>query len=658
MIIIHKIDDIAFELFPELKMGGGENQALNNKLVEYFSFGNIKPQVTIDKGFVSIEIDIPTIAEQQTEFNKATSYCEKNQFDQAIPVLHALISKNPSNSEFHRVLGQAYSVVGDNEKAIDCLIDALKWNPKNNYALLMIGNVFARSKNDLQTAKKYYDKVIENDPTDHIAINNLGTNFLQAGKIEDGLAYLEKAYSVNNEYTNTIYGIALANEILGNNFIAFEFGTECLKKCKANDVNFKKLSTELIIKNAKEYLKKYSGEKSFLLYKNIVESLCKRPIKAIEDNTIDTAAKIEYAENYKRDYHLIKYKSNYIGVYHLMMHEIAHLQLATEARSEKANMQFVTNKEQLARFKSDFSKQIDNLRKSGIPNESVEKFFNAIFHGLNLQLFNTPIDLFIEDRLYEQQQEIRPIQFLSLLQMLHESAKSVTDNTVIKYSSATILSGTKILNIVNALLFKDLFGLDLISEFNPTQSELKQAKDFFQEFYEYRDNKAAAEEYELITHWGEDLKLSNYFSLIKEPNFDKPITIEDAISKFESDPLGINSDLEFKEDEMQKFQQSQKELGTNMAVVMFMVDALQYFSKLSISQIKEIALQIALIGTQGISPEKSNYIIPSIKDKQFSGYNLLAYYYVSWKLAIPEMLESLHLPYDGEYQLAKQMFKS
>jgi len=68
-------------------------------------------------------------------------------------------------------------------------------------------------------------------------------------------------------------------------------------------------------------------------------------------------------------------------------------------------------------------------------------------------------------------------------------------------------------------------------------------------------------------------------------------------------------------------------------------------------------LQIALIGTQGISPEKSNYIIPSIKGKQFSGYNLLAYYYVSWKLAIPEMLESLHLPYDGEYQLAKQMFK-
>ena len=38
--------------------------------------------------------------------------------------------------------------------------------------------------------------------------------------------------------------------------------------------------------------------------------------------------------------------------------------------------------------------------------------------------------------------------------------------------------------------------------------------------------------------------------------------------------------------------------------------------------------------------------------KTFSGYHLLAYYYVSWKLAIPEMLAQLQLPYDAEYEVA------
>ncbi|MFA9389331.1 MAG: tetratricopeptide repeat protein [Prolixibacteraceae bacterium] len=656
MIIIHKIDELALELFPELK-SNTDNKLVVDKLVDFYSFGNIQPKVTIANGFVTVEIDLSSIAEQQTEFIKATRFCEKNQFEQAIPILNVLISKNPSNSEFHRVLGQAYSVIGQNEKAIDCLIDALRWDPKNNYALIMIGNIFAKFKNDISTAKKYYDKVIENDPNDHLAINNLGTNFLQAGKIQEGLAYLEKAYSVNKDYPNTVYGIALANEILGNNIIAFEFGIECIKKCKSNDSAIRQLATELVTKNAKLYLKHFSGEKTFLNYKATVEKLCKRQIKVVEDNSIDTAAKIEYAENYQRDYHLIKYKSSYIGVYHLMMHEVTHLFFATQAREIKENKQFVTNNLQRQTFMQDFSKNIDNLKKSGIANDSAENFFNSIFEGINLQIFNTPIDLFIEDRLYELYPETRPIQFLSLLQIIQEGTKGFTDRTVTKVIPHVIINASKVLNLVNALLFKDLFGFDITSDFKPTASELKQAKDLFQDFYEYRDDKEPGEEYEIIENWGNDLKIRKYYSLVKEVNFDKPLTIEDAIERLETDPLGLDSDIEFKESEMSKFQESQNEIGMNMAVVMFMVDALQYFEKIQTSKIKEIAFQIAMLGTQGISPEKKDYSVSMIKDKTFSGYHLLAYYYISWKLAIPEMLESLKLPFDSEYKLASQMFK-
>lgn len=100
---------------------------------------------------------------------------------------------------------------------------------------------------------------------------------------------------------------------------------------------------------------------------------------------------------------------------------------------------------------------------------------------------------------------------------------------------------------------------------------------------------------------------------------------------------------------------SQKKIGTNMAVVMYMVDAMEHFKSKSKEELKEIAFEIATLGTQGIDPSKEGYRLHLVPDKKFSGYHLLAYYYVSWALAIPEMLDKLQLPYDEEFKLAKQI---
>jgi hypothetical protein len=114
----------------------------------------------------------------------------------------------------------------------------------------------------------------------------------------------------------------------------------------------------------------------------------------------------------------------------------------------------------------------------------------------------------------------------------------------------------------------------------------------------------------------------------------------------------------YKDREMEKFLRSQETMGLNMAVVMFMVEALQFFESMPKEEVKKIAFEIALQGTQGYRPDKSDYRISSVKGKTFSGYQILAYYYVSWAKAIPEMLSQLQLPYDQEYEMALRMYKS
>lgn len=54
---------------------------------------------------------------------------------------------------------------------------------------------------------------------------------------------------------------------------------------------------------------------------------------------------------------------------------------------------------------------------------------------------------------------------------------------------------------------------------------------------------------------------------------------------------------------------------------------------------------------------KDDYRINSIKGKTFSGYHILAYFYVSWSLAIPELVSQLNLPYEAEYKIALAMHK-
>ncbi len=182
---------------------------------------------------------------------------------------------------------------------------------------------------------------------------------------------------------------------------------------------------------------------------------------------------------------------------------------------------------------------------------------------------------------------------------------------------------------------------------------MRQAEKFYNEFLEYRQDRQAGEEYDLVLHWAEDLKLEKNFELVNETEFRSkrtdPLNLLDSIEK---DPFDIKNPDPLKEREMEKFQKSQEALGTNMAVVMFMVDALKYFKGMDLSKVKQIAFEIAMQGTQGYRPDKDNYRIHSIPNKVFSGYHILAYYYVSWAIAIPEMLPELKLPYDGEYQLA------
>jgi tetratricopeptide (TPR) repeat protein len=655
MQIIHKIDNFLYTIFPSVIQG--DQQSLLNAIQDFYTYGSYKPKVSIEDNWVRIEIDTPTIISQDGDYKKVIALCEKGKYSEAKPILKNLISKNPTISEYHRIMGQILSDEGDQEEAINCLIDALRWDSKNGWALLMMGNIFAKFKDDVPTAMKYYDQALVANPNDNISINNIGANLMQQGKLEEAKKYFWEAIRINDKYPNTHFALGMIAEMEADLQSAFYSTIQAIKLNKNKDVLYQN-SVRQAFEIAKKIIATDAGKKIYREYRHKLEFEGDRRIDIVQDEEIPTAAKFEFAENYERDVHIVRYKPSYPAFEHLIMHELVHLDFVIQARKDNLNQLFISNQSHKTQFIKGLEPTIKKFNKMGISEKSIADYCSNLFEGMNRQIFNTPIDLFIEQLLFTEFADLRPYQFLSLYTMLQEGLKAVTDKKIVELSPKDIISKSKIYNLVNALQFKDLFGFDSIKEFNATPSELKHAKDFYEEYLQYRDDKEPAEEYELVLHWAEDLKLDKNFELVNEKEFrTKRTNIDELLSSIEKDPYDLESKDPYKEREMEKFQKSQQSIGTNMAVVMFMVDALQFFNGMSKEEIKKIAFEIAMQGTQGYRPDKDDYRISSIKGKTFSGYHILAYYYVSWALAIPEMLSQLQLPYDDEYKLALTMHK-
>ena len=299
-------------------------------------------------------------------------------------------------------------------------------------------------------------------------------------------------------------------------------------------------------------------------------------------------------------------------------------------------------------------KDVEKLKKKGVPEANIQRYFTSIYDGMNRQIFNTPIDLFIEDRIYNRFEKIRPIQFRSLLANVYEGIESTTKKDVIKHAPAKILSASIVYNLVNALHLKDLYGIDLIEMHNPKKSEISKAKEFYEEYQQYRADKNPAEEYELVQYWADDLNLSAYFDLVDEDPSETQ-TADTILDDIANDPYGLDTEDPVAERKMKQFLEHHADKDINQSVAMYMVSALQYFKDMPKEDVKNIAMDIATVGMAGIDPKKDGYHIPSLKDSSFSGYQTLAYYYVSWAIAIPEMLDQLGMPFDREYELARQI---
>lgn len=594
------------------------------------------------------------------KLQQALDLCNKNEFDKALPLLEETIKENPQNSEAWRVLAQVHWYhQGQPDKAYDELIEALRCEPKNIWALVLMGNLLTKEKNDVEHAKQYYDKVLEYHPDNAIALNNIGATYMERQDFEGALPFMEKAMAIDETYANSYYGLGLCYYKLGRTEEAFETCHKGALKSSDRPENpaVREELVKLYVTVAKDYIDKTNYINVWKGIKDELESVDHVDIRIVEDKSLNVHAKLEYAPLHAAKEHVIRYNPEKDFVEHLFIHEMMHLKMGQQATKANRAKAVVSSEATRSTFKRRYLSFMQK-KHSHIPSLDLDKVMADLADGLGLQLMNCPLDLFVEHKIFTDYPVARPIQLLSLFHMEQDNINAVKQAASNGFFPKEIVYANKVMNIVTSMHFKDMYGINLIGQYLPTKQELEHAKDLYDEFKAYLDSYKAGDEYEMLEYFVQSFNMENLVEIIDERQVtagmkadlsmkgDLKDLSEDALPKDEADAANA---------QFAKNHQDGADPAETMMMSMYMLGAMEYFDTLEPQDVHRIAIEIAMVGVTGINPKKE-YTIKSIPDKVFGGYQLLAYYYVSWARAIPEKLEHLGLPFSKAYESAMKMY--
>ena len=139
-------------LFPDLR----DEAQLIEYLKAYYSVGSNQPDIAVEQDLIIISIDTEQIEREENLKAKLIKSVEKGDYKKGLKLALELVDLNPHISDHHRMLGQIYYEQQESEEAMNALIEALRWDPKNGYALILMGNLHSTYKKDAETALLFY----------------------------------------------------------------------------------------------------------------------------------------------------------------------------------------------------------------------------------------------------------------------------------------------------------------------------------------------------------------------------------------------------------------------------------------------------------------------------------------------------------------------
>jgi len=633
MRIVYTKEDPVFD--------SGRSRSLEDSVREFLAAKGMDYPVYVDGGEVSVEYPDDCDGDADEDERIVASFCRDHRFIKAEKVVHELIEKRPWGSEGYRLLAQIEMEAGKTEAAIEHARDAVRFNPHNLYALTLLGNLLTRDKGMPEGGVCFARRAYELYPDSAIAVNNYAGTLMQLKDADKGELerLFRKAISIDPSYMNPYYGLTRMCAGRGDVDEAFKVALDGLRKGTDRPENSAQLRDALsdsLVGFARE-LADHPQEKLVEETLKHVEEKGGRETRIEEDASLNVPARMELAENHGRDWNRLVVKasvSSGIRTYYIV-HELEKYLMRLESAEKGREASLAMTQENRKTFMDKTQFAMSDRFRSSLPQGRQEEFLGMMADGVGAQIMNCPLDILVARRLFEKYPQLHPHEVVAAVEMAGSSIGSVRAGVRGQFPK-NIVRINRTLNAVTFMSYRDLFGLDLMRHLDVPDDELKQAREMYGACCANASLPEPGDEWSIIRSFVEKLHLVDCFTIVETKR------------KLEEESRKEESTREF-----QKNFSGGKNPGVNMAVTMHMVDAIRRLKSMASDEVRKIAVEIAMIGTSGISPDrKSGYLVRSLGGEDMSGCRLLAYYYVSWKFAFPEKVSVLGLPFEKEYRQA------
>ena len=604
-------------------------------------FAFLPQPLQIEIGETSVTVSFPaesTLAHQESTrlAERAGKQAAAGEFIKAISLLKRVLDLRPSFHQARRDLAMSCMEIGDIESAKNHLIEVLRLNPGDAWSWVVLGNIYAKDSKEWPTAEKFLRRALEIAPGDPWALNGLATIAGQRGQTEEAVGFFQQAIASNPELPNARHGLAVAYYRSQQPDLALRSLEELFARARAQDARSRpvfdqarNLYADLQIARAER-----QHSDAFKAVENLrveMERLSGYPVRVTEGDFKDTTgATIQMSWKHQRSYHLITLRKSLRDDFrtHLQAHELIHLQLEVEARTAGKNRFFVTTDKTEATAAQRLQSGLRKLERSDPNPDSIRRLVQMWTRGLANFVFNCPLDMVIETRLRERMPALAAAQFASTRNSVGEAITANLNPDIREITPPLVLRSVLALNGAYTLFLDHLYqGATNYTADYQREESFPISQRLFRLWLSRSMQLAPGDEYILVDEFAEILGLRGWFDWRVDPG-------EHEIAEAAAKEGTTNSDL----------------LATkHLASVHYLLDALKRYDRMPVEKIREIALEIGLVGQRGLdyaSPE-TKYELKSLPGEKFSGLHLMCLMYAGFKRIAPDhdLQMELHEPF-------------